>query len=187
MHSGHQARQSSNYRVSMQRPTVNGLKLNSIKNHTQRGPWLLIFSKRGKRERRGRLLQSLGDLSYCWTAYLKECLRLKPMLALLSKSHRTLGCKETWSSIVPPFCFTDEESHPKKDSDLSMVRQFVSMQQSRTGTQVKTKPTHTDNTPNFIYILNAVKLFSPKDRASYSFIPSLNIYHCSHFCSDFSD
>lgn len=52
MHSVHQAWHSSNYRVSMKSPTLNGLKLDSIKNRRQRCLWLLIFAKTSERERR---------------------------------------------------------------------------------------------------------------------------------------
>jgi hypothetical protein len=45
MLSVHQAWYSSNYRVSMKSPTLNGLKLDSIKNRMQQGLWLLILAK----------------------------------------------------------------------------------------------------------------------------------------------
>lgn len=56
---------SSNYRVSMKSPTLNGLKLDSIKNRRQQCLRLLIFAKTSERERKGGgLWRRLG--CSCW-------------------------------------------------------------------------------------------------------------------------
>lgn len=135
MHSVHQAWQSSNYQVSMKSPTLNGLKLDSIKNHTQRGPWLLIFAKTRRRGRRQAPAKGWGSQLFCWIAFLEASQPLKARFALSSTSHGILGLERisnlnSWTSHL-----TDKGSSPEEISDSFKVT-LVPFQEPKPGLEL---------------------------------------------------